>query len=105
MLDYLVSRSPVESDKSASVVIVTSVVRGGGGPQHVYRVMCEGLGEEYLTLAVGNGATPTNKFPANELTTARYIPYCYYCRRVRILAISCLSLNFVPANKTFCPRF
>ncbi len=29
------------------------------------------------------------------------VPYCYYCRRVLI----CLSLNFVPVNKTFCPRF
>lgn len=65
-----ITPSVVESDKSASVVSVTRVVRGGG-PQHVYRVMCEGLGQEYLTLAVGNGATPTNRYPASEVTTTR----------------------------------
>ena len=42
-----------------------------GRSQHVYHVVCRELGEQTLTISVGNGPTLKNKFPAKETASVR----------------------------------
>ena len=42
-----------------------------GRSQHVYHVVCRELGEQTLTINIGNGVTLKNKFPASETTSVR----------------------------------
>ena len=44
-----------------------------GRSQHVYRVVCRELGEQTLTISVGNGATLKNQFPSSETASAKYV--------------------------------
>ena len=39
--------------------------------QHVFRVLCLELGEQELSVSVGNRPTHKNHFPATENTTTR----------------------------------
>ena len=39
--------------------------------QHLYRILCRELGEQILTIEVGNGRTLKNSFPANETASIR----------------------------------
>ena len=45
--------------------------------QHVFRVLCLDLGEQELTVAVGNHPTHKNHYPATEETTVRSVYYHY----------------------------
>ena len=44
-----------------------------GPQQHVYRLVCKELGEQTVTLVVGNGPTTKNVFPANDSATVRQV--------------------------------
>lgn len=38
---------------------------------HSYRILCRRLGEQKLTIEVGNGRTLKNSFPSNETASIR----------------------------------
>ena len=55
-------------DVSLCVSNVLSFPLTVGPFQHVYCVVCKQLGEQLLTVSIGNGPTIKNQFTANETT-------------------------------------
>ncbi len=41
--------------------------------QHIFRVLCLALGEQELSVAVGNNVTLKNQFPATEMAVSRIL--------------------------------